>query len=374
MKTKFLTLLAVVGAFGLGASDAADTKVSPPLPTSTATPTTSETGAPKIEFGPMVYDFGKIKSGDIIRHDFVFTNTGTATLEIKDVRPSCGCTTAGTWEKLIAPGKTGSIPLQFNSTAFGGQVTKSATVICNDPAKSNVVLQVTGTVWKPIDVIPPTTVFNLTSDVTTNETKVVRIVSNLEEPITLSDAQSSNRAFLAAIKIVRPGKEFEVHVTAVPPFDAPTVFAPITVKSSSTQMALITLNAYVMVQEAVVVMPNQISLPPGPLTAPASSAFAIRNNSTNSLVLSDASVNVEGATVRISEPQPGRFFSVTVDFPAGFRMAPDQKVMVSVKSNHPKYALIRVPVIQPQPPTAQVSTNTLQAVLAREEAVKPETK
>jgi hypothetical protein len=132
-----------------------------------------------------------------------------------------------------------------------------------------------------------------------------------------------------------------------------------------------------MVQEAVVVMPNAITIPPGPLAVSSASTFTIRNNGKSSLVLSDARVNVEGAAVRVQEPQPGKFFTVMVDFPAGFKIKPDQKVEVSMKSDNPKYPLIKVPVIQAQPPApsaVRASTNTLEAILAREAASNPEKK
>ena len=38
-----------------------------------------------------------------------------------------------------------------------------------------------------IDVTPPLAMFNLSSEIQTNESRVVRIVSNLEEPLGLSD-------------------------------------------------------------------------------------------------------------------------------------------------------------------------------------------
>src|ERR1043165_573321 len=139
MKKEFTILLTVAGVLGAIASGAAETQTSPssPPPAATvpaaaapaatavtaataATAAAPATGVPKIEFGTTTFAFCKVKSGELGRHALVFTNTGTATLEIKDVKPSCGCTTAGTWEKLIEPGKTGTIPLQFNSTAFGG--------------------------------------------------------------------------------------------------------------------------------------------------------------------------------------------------------------------------------------------------------------
>src|SRR3954470_11514182 len=57
------------------------------------------TNAPRIQFQEMVHDFGKVKASEPLRTDFLFTNTGHSVLEITDVRPGCGCTTAGTWDK-----------------------------------------------------------------------------------------------------------------------------------------------------------------------------------------------------------------------------------------------------------------------------------
>jgi hypothetical protein len=340
MKTNILTVLMVGGVFGGFASSVAQTENSsvPELP--------GHSSGPRIEFETPVFNFGKVSSGEVVRHDFVFTNVGDATLEIKDVRPGCGCTTAGSWDKRVEPGKTGTIPLQLNSANFGGAVTKSATVTCNDPGKPLVVLQITGTVWKPIEVTPPTAVFNVSDESQTNVTKVVRIVNNLEEPLKLSDPKCTNPAFRAELKTVQPDKEFELHITAVPPFTGTSVGAPVTLKTSSEKMPTISVTAYLVVQPAVAVMPNQIVLPAEPLAKAMSPAVTIRSNGTNSLVLSEASANIPEAEVRLEETQPGRLFNLVVSFPAGFQIQSDQKVEVSVKSNHPKFPLIKVPVVQ----------------------------
>jgi len=110
MKTTLLTLL-IAGALGSVADTTAQAEDAAPKPGTTAAPAEKkESAGPKIQFAEMVYDFGKVSSGELVKHTFVFTNIGTATLEIKDVRPGCGCTTAGTWDKQVEPGKTGSIP------------------------------------------------------------------------------------------------------------------------------------------------------------------------------------------------------------------------------------------------------------------------
>ena len=267
MKTDLVMLLIVTGTSGAISSCLVQADApSPPSGTKSAAGAQENPG-PRIEFATQVFDFGKVSAGELVRHDFVFTNTGRALLEITDVRPGCGCTTAGTWDRRIEPGKTGVIPLQFNSASFDGQVTKSASVTCNDPGKSNLVLQITGTVWKPIELTPAMAIFKVSEDLQTNETKIVRIVSHLDDPITLSDLQCTNQAFQAELKTVKPGKEFELHITAVTPFTARSINTLVSLKTSSPRMPIINVGAYLVVEQAVLVMPNQITPPTVPLAA-----------------------------------------------------------------------------------------------------------
>ena len=42
---------------------------------------------PAIKFDTPVYDFGRVRAGKDIRHEFWFTNTGTGPLEILKVKP-----------------------------------------------------------------------------------------------------------------------------------------------------------------------------------------------------------------------------------------------------------------------------------------------
>jgi len=44
--------------------------------------------APKIEFDTLVYNFGTINQGDVVKHDFVFTNLGKNPLFIRKVKGS----------------------------------------------------------------------------------------------------------------------------------------------------------------------------------------------------------------------------------------------------------------------------------------------
>jgi hypothetical protein len=356
MKKNLVGLLIVVGTIGLIPSGRAQSK-SPSLPPA-STVDSLQSSAPKVQFAETTFDFGKVDAGEVVRHDFVFTNLGSATLEIKDVRPACGCTTAGSWDKTVAPGKTGVIPLQFNSAGYGGPIAKSAAVTCNDPIQSNVVLYLKGTLWKPVDVTPSMVLFNLSSELQSNETRVVRIVNNLQEPVELSDLQCTNHLFQAALKTVQPGKEFELRIAAVPPFPAFPVTGFVTLKTSSPKIPRINVNAYLTLLQPVTVTPAQITLPPGPLTNAVHPIVTIRASGTNSVVLSDVGVNAPGVEVRVQEIQPGRFFSLMLDFPAGFQVQSDQKVELTAKSSHPRLPLIHVPVLQQKTGTSSTATRS----------------
>src|SRR6516225_1848211 len=106
----------------------------------------------RIAFAASNFDFGKADAGTLVKHEFVFTNTGDETLEVTSVRPSCGCTATGEWDKKVEPGMTGKIPVQFNSTSYGGEVHKTIFVACNDSTKSNLTLNLNGTIWKAFNI------------------------------------------------------------------------------------------------------------------------------------------------------------------------------------------------------------------------------
>lgn len=80
-----------------------------------------------IKFKELSYDFGKIKQGAPVTHDFAFTNTSDAPVVIESATPSCGCTTPVKPEGAIPKGKDNKITAGFNA-ANAGPFNKSITV------------------------------------------------------------------------------------------------------------------------------------------------------------------------------------------------------------------------------------------------------
>ncbi len=87
----------------------------------------------KIKFSEEEFDFGTIAEGAVVEHTFVFTNAGTDTLIIGQVRASCGCTAALLSANRIPPQAKGEIKTTFKTKGRSGKQKKTLTVFSNDP-------------------------------------------------------------------------------------------------------------------------------------------------------------------------------------------------------------------------------------------------
>ena len=323
----------------------------PPVTAPAVTPAPAAASAdtnapgPKIEFATPTYDFGRSKSGDPVKYTYYFTNSGNEVLEVTKVQPSCGCTTAGEFSKKVEPGQAGSIPIQFNSGNFNGPVFKTITVSSTAKNQPTTVLQLRGTIWKPIEFVPAYSVLTLPPDSPSAST-TVRITNNLEEPLVLLEPHSSNPAFSAELKTNAPGRGFELTISGNRPLNTGTMNGQITIKTLSTNMPVITVPFWANVQSAVMVFPPQISLPPAPLTNKATPSITIQNNSTNKLTVTEAAVNIPGVELQLKEMQPGRIFSAQLVFPEGFEIPAGKEVLFTAKSSNPQTPLIKVPILQ----------------------------
>ncbi|WP_164975258.1 DUF1573 domain-containing protein [Lutibacter sp. HS1-25] len=100
---------------------------------------------PIVEFDQEEYDFGTVVEGEKVEGVFKVTNAGKVDLIILNVKPSCGCTTPNWTKEPIAPGASGEIKFEFNSTGRVGVQNKSITVKSN-AEKNTQVIRLKGTV------------------------------------------------------------------------------------------------------------------------------------------------------------------------------------------------------------------------------------
>lgn len=85
----------------------------------------------QFQFPEMEYDFGAINEGQIIEHEFKFTNSGQAPLVISNITASCGCTTPDWTKTPVKPGEEGYVKVVFNSTAKSGSQAPTVSIQAN---------------------------------------------------------------------------------------------------------------------------------------------------------------------------------------------------------------------------------------------------
>lgn len=91
------------------------------------------------------YDFGSVKEGELVIHEYRFKNTGTNPLVISSALASCGCTVPEKPDHPIAPGETGFIKVKFDSERRPGTAHKTITIISNASPEFPI-LELSGTV------------------------------------------------------------------------------------------------------------------------------------------------------------------------------------------------------------------------------------
>lgn len=111
---------------------------------------------PKIVISPMSYDMGDIKEGDKVTKIFTIKNEGSSTLNIKDVKVSCGCTAAKPKKNDLEPGESTEMEVTFNSSGREGKQSKTVYVETNDPANSSARVTFTANVLTVASTTPYT--------------------------------------------------------------------------------------------------------------------------------------------------------------------------------------------------------------------------
>ena len=68
------------------------------------------------------WDFGEVKAGEVLGHEFPCKNLTTTTLHIKEISTSCGCTVSEVEKRELLPGEETFIKVIFKSEGYKGAV------------------------------------------------------------------------------------------------------------------------------------------------------------------------------------------------------------------------------------------------------------
>jgi hypothetical protein len=170
--------------------------------------------APQLVFEEKTFDAKEIKGGDYLEHTFKVFNKGAGTLEITDVKASCGCT-AVNYDKTILPGKEGSITLKVNIKGRTGSLDKTARVYSNDPKAMEETLSIKAFIKESIKVSSKSVRFKGKEG--TVQTQSIDIIAQEQKPLSIKPGVFSLQDKMTyTIEETEKGKAFRIVFTNMP--------------------------------------------------------------------------------------------------------------------------------------------------------------
>ena len=107
-----------------------------------------------IAFDHIRHDFGKVRQGEKVSHDFVFANLGDDDANITGVEMSCACSVLSAQPEPVAPGQTGRIGVELDTAGKKGFVRGGFTAHTSDSSQPTVDLVLEGIVLVDVSVVP----------------------------------------------------------------------------------------------------------------------------------------------------------------------------------------------------------------------------
>ncbi len=185
-----------------------------------------------VSFEKLHHDYGQInEEKGPADYKFVFTNTGDKPLLIKNVKPSCGCTTSDYTKQPVPPGQKGFVTARYEPKNRPGRFNKSISVYTNSDNQKTL-LRISGEVIprpKTIEDLFPfamnrirlaenaafTKVLN-----TAVKTKEIEFINVSEEPVKIEFDKIPAYITLKVIpSTIKPGEKGKINIR----FDATKV-------------------------------------------------------------------------------------------------------------------------------------------------------
>jgi Protein of unknown function (DUF1573) len=213
-------------------------------------------------FDELSRDFGSVPHGPTLTHPFRIVNRTNATVQIANVRVSCGCTTARVLQSTLAPGQETALLVEMDTRRFIG--TKSITIYVqfSQPKFDEVRLWVQANSREDVYVQPETLAFGKIKRGTTDPTSAtVTFLGNQNLQVT-GVSCDTNYVRLGWEQLRRSAGEVSYKVTASMRPDAPPGkwFTDLWIQTNNPAMPRIRVPLTVEIEAALTVSPMTVGL------------------------------------------------------------------------------------------------------------------
>ena len=319
------------------------------VPSLTAVAQVGRASGAKLDVPQKVKDFGTVPQGKVIEANFELANEGTDVLEIKAVRPTCGCTVVDFTPK-VEPGKKGVIKAKVDTSEFTGPITKSMLVMTNDPNDPTTTLVVKATVRPYLEVLPRPLVhvYAVQGEAVNND---VTLVADQDRDFKVTKVEASVPFIAASVKKLEknelvPDKgetQYDINIKLNPDAPVGPVNGMVTVHTDYPQAPEVKVRVFGVVRSLVHVTPGNIQFGTVESKVKPGRNVIVVNNQAKPVHVTSAKIDDDAFAVEVLPIEAGKRYQVTItvkpEAPAGLH-----KTTLHIHTDDAQFKDMQVPV------------------------------
>ncbi len=282
---------------------------------------------------------GVVEEGTVVKVQFAVANRGHADLELRRVKPDCGCSIAH-WDKVVKPGATSTIKAELHTEYFRGLVIKHFTVFSNDPVQPELRLGITARVTPLVNIIPgPAALLSIEDQAVHQEFTLERNGGQAMKIVQVIP----NAPFIQAEATPLPGVgRYKLAVTVTPEAPLGRSVVPVVVRTDTEKANMVTL--VLTVDRGIVAVPPMVfyGLLPPKSTTPTQAAITISRHNGHFHV-KEATVDDPKLEAWLETVHAGEEYRVTVTYAGGWETGLVKKTL-TVITDDPKQPVLKIPI------------------------------
>ncbi|MBN2447223.1 MAG: DUF1573 domain-containing protein [Phycisphaerae bacterium] len=316
------------------------------------------TKGPVLRVEPPNWDFGEVWYGAPLSTEVKLTNVGSETLEIKNIRKSCGCTGAKLDKRTLEPAETTIMEVGYDSTKGREKVQQTITIETNDPGRPTTRFTLSGTCKPMFDFeingqklnIPSLQLGQLSKSEVKSGTLTIKPLYD-KHKVHLALADEKVAGYDVKLKEVVPGEQYELTATTIPPLDPGAAMTVVHLKTDVEFMDTMKVRLGGYVIPAVRVVPDRLMVSPK-LTFESKKRVKIVYLKTTPIEVlniecDDPRVTWEKLEAPGESSGPNGAIELEVTLPPGDSI-PEAgiKLTITTDSQDPDYETLEVPILQ----------------------------
>lgn len=294
------------------------------------------------------FNFGAVPQGKKVSHTFVLRNVGKGDLQIVGTTPSCGCTVAAVSAPVIKPGASESISVEFDTSGFSGQKTKTVELLTSDTSNPRAVVLLTGTVLPGVTVEPRVLEFGRVVPGGASFGQPMQFAVKLPQGVSLTSANVPSQ-HVALQELSRSAAQVTYSVALKAGIPKGPFRDRITLSFSDQSIAPLNVPLVAMVEGDIVVKPATLSFGVVSGEKPLERRVSFEYRSKAPLTIKNVASSDSAVSAYYQPGSRGMNGTIVIQLSPS-KVKGDLKATVEISTNHPTQPLTYINVFATTPP------------------------